>query len=488
MRMTGALAVAVPLGVHAAPRATAPGAAAGARDNVVLRWNTAILNAVAATSMGPPVVARALAVVNTAMYDAWAAYTPLCHGTQLGGSLRRPPAERTTARKSEAISYAAYRAAANLWPTEQKRFATLMRQLGFDPTLNPSGHSSPPGVGATACAALMAFRQHDGSNQLGDLHRGAYSDYTGYEPSNAPMAVADFKPSTVRNPSKWQPLIYVDSTGKRVTQKFVTPQWNHVVPFALPSDSFGQSLTGPPKHGSAAYTKEAQQLIALSAGLTDEQKMIAEYWQLGPQTVQPPGRWIEIGQYVSRRDHHSLDQDAKMFFALANAVFDAGIAAWNDKRHYDSVRPITSIRYLYHGKKITAWGGPDKGTRAIDGGTWLPYQKATFPTPAFAEYVSAHSTFSGAAAQVLQDFTGSDHFGGSVTLPAGSSVIEPGHTPHHAVKLSWSTFTDAANQAGISRRYGGIHFKAGDLDGRKLGFLVGTLVTAKANEYILGLA
>ena len=102
--------------------------------------------------------------------------------------------------------------------------------------------------------------------------------------------------------------------------------------------------------------------------------------------------------------------------------------------------------------------------------------------------MSAHSTFSAASAQVLGKFTGSDSYGGSVTLPVGSSFIEPGLTPHQDVTLSWPTFTDAANQAGISRRYGGIHFEQGDLDGRSLGLQVGTLVWAKANEYILGLA
>jgi hypothetical protein len=90
----------------------------------------------------------------------------------------------------------------------------------------------------------------------------------------------------------------------------------------------------------------------------------------------------------------------------------------------------------------------------IDGGDWLPYQPATFPTPPFPEYPSGHSTFSAAGATILALFTGSDTFGGSVTIPAGSSTVEPGISPRTDVTLSWPTFTAAANEAGISRRYG----------------------------------
>jgi len=158
-----------------------------------------------------------------------------------------------------------------------------------------------------------------------------------------------------------------------------------------------------------------------------------------------------------------------MFFALNNAMFDASIVAWDDKGLYDSVRPITAIRILYRGTPVRAWAGPYSGTRAIDGGQWRPYQPPTAPTPPFAEYASGHSNFSAAAARILALFTGSAAFGLSVSIPAGSSAIEPGAVPAHDVLLRWDTFTEAANQAGLSRRYGGIHFEQGDLDARRTG-------------------
>jgi hypothetical protein len=227
-------------------------------------------------------------------------------------------------------------------------------------------------------------------------------------------------------------------------------------------------------------------LVEISAGLTDRQKMIAEYWSDGPNSEQPPGHWALFAQFVSARDHHTLDDDVKMFFALSNAIFDAGIAAWDAKRTYDSVRPVTAIALLYKGKTIRAWGGPGKGTVEVDGARWVPYQAATFPTPPFPDYVSGHSTYSAAAARILALWTGSDHFGNSVTFPAGSSKIEPGTMPDRPISLNWPTFTDAADEAGMSRRYGGIHFRGADLAGRLLGRFVATEAWQKAQSYFDG--
>ena len=114
--------------------------------------------------------------------------------------------------------------------------------------------------------------------------------------------------------------------------------------------------------------------------------------------------------------------------------------------------------------------------------------RTTFPTPPFPSYISGHSTFSAAGAIILSDWTGSDTFGASVTFAPGSSVIEPGLTPATSIALVWPTFTDASNQAGISRRYGGIHFKADDLTGRAVGKKIGNQAWLKAQSYFNGKA
>lgn len=290
-------------------------------------------------------------------------------------------------------------------------------------------------------------------------------------------------PAKVVNVNHCQPLQYRDRYGQFVTQEFVGAQWYKVIPFALTSGDALRSLLsdpGPPTFGTKEFVQEAADLVAISANLTDEQQMIAEYWSDGPNSEQPPGHWDLFGQFVSARDRHTLDDDVKLFLALSNGVSDAGIAAWDAKRAFDSVRPVTSIPYLFNGKKIMSWAGPGLGTRLIDGWNWIPYQPSTFPTPPFPEYISGHSAFSAAGARILKLFTGSDSFDDFVTLPAGSSKIEPGITPRHDVTLKWATFREAANEAGISRRYGGIHFELSDLAGRTAGRIVADQVWAKA--------
>jgi hypothetical protein len=430
-------------------------------------------------------VARALAIVHTCIYDAWAAYDQHALGTRLGGSLRQHPSHRRIANKNKAISFAAYRAVVDLFPGDKAPvFDPLMAKLGYDPNDTTTDTTTPSGVGNVACAAVLNFRHHDGSNQLGNLTASGipYADYTGYVPVNLPSTVP-VNPATVIDVNHWQPLQYFDASGAFVTPKFIAPHCYKVVPFALTSaDQFRSQIAqaGPALFGSAAFVQQAQDLITISAHLTDQQKMIAEYWADGPHSELPPGHWDLFAQFVSARDHHELADDVKMFFVMTNAIFDAGIVAWDAKRAFDSVRPLTAIPFLFKGQQIQAWGGPFKGTIIMDGGDWIPYQPSTFPTPPFPECSSGHSTFSAAGAEILKIFTGSDIFGGSVTLPAGSSKIEPGLTPAQPVTLTWQTFTQAANQAGISRRYGGIHFEVGDLTGRATGRLLADQVWAKA--------
>lgn len=454
------------------------------RPTVIVQWNAAAVQGVRDAAPGPPMVARDLAIVHTCMFDAWAAYDAKAVGTQLGGSLRRPAAERTLANKQKAVSYAAYRALLDLLPIDKATlYDPLMRSLGYDPSDQSTDTTTPQGVGNVACAAVLAYRHNDGSNQL-----NGYKDYTGYVASNAPSTVP-VAPGRISDVNQWVPLQYVDATGTFVTQKFLGAQWYKVIPFGMTSPSqfrAAAAIFGPAKSGSAAFVAQAQELITLSANLNDIQKMIAEYWANGPHTETPPGHWALFGEFVSQRDGHTLDDDAKMFFVLSNAVFDAGIAAWDAKRAFDSDRPVSAVPFLFQGQQIQSWGGPYKGTVTEDGSQWIPYQPDNFPTPPFPEFISGHSTFSAAAAEVLKRWSGSDNFGNSVAFAPGTSTIEPGLTPVLPVTLYWPTFSAAADEAGISRRYGGIHYYAGDIVGRFVGRLVAQQVWTKAMTYING--
>jgi vanadium-dependent haloperoxidase-like protein/uncharacterized protein DUF6851 len=462
-----------------------PPGATPREDSVVVRWNQALLQAVRDSKLGPPMVARALAVAHTCAYDAWAAYDRDAVATQVGDALRQASAHRTLENKEKAISFATYRAAVDLFPgSKSSVFEPLMAELGYD----PSDSAGAAGVGLTCAQAVIDFRHDDASNQL-----NGYADTTGYTPTNTAMDLrpgAAFDPETVHDPDRWQPLRYIDAAGNDVTPKFIGPHWMHVKPFATPP---AVADRGPATYGTQAYIDQARALIDFSAALTEEQKMIAEYWADGPHSELPPGHWDLFAQFVARRDRHGpsehgIDLDVKLFFALTNAIFDAGICSWSNKRVWDSVRPITAIRYLFEGHTIRAWAGPYQGTQDIDGARWLPYQAATFPTPPFGEYSSGHSNFSAAGAEILRLFTGSDRFGAAVTFPKGSAKFEPGAVPVADLTLSWATFTEAANEAGLSRRYGGIHFLQGDLDGRATGRQAADAAWARARRYWAGTA
>ncbi len=495
LSMVLGLIVALAFGLITVVGQRAAGAAAG--DSVVLAWNQQVLDSIAATKTAPTIAARSLAVTHTAIYDGWAAYDPVAVGTRLGGDLRRPADERTVENKNRAISFAAYAALVDLFPTRQSTFSQQMTDLGY--ATDGSDTSTAATVGTTAARAVLEFRHHDGANQLGDEPGGtpgkAYSDYTGYQPVNTWNEVKD--------PDRWQPLCVplpppgaTECTGK--IQTYLTPQWSRVAPFALTSP--GQfrppgpyTYLGADGKPSGFYRDEVDKMTQYSKQLDDFRKTTAEYWEDGPGTVTPPGHWNQFAQWVARRDANTVDEDARMFFALNGALLDASISAWDGKGRWDSVRPITAIRFLYRGKIIQAWGGPYKGPSYIKGEDWIPYRPANEVSPPFAEYASGHSTFSMAAAEALTGFTGRGNFELKVTIPAGSSQVEPRTAtqpgvPAKPITLSWTNFRYAAEQAGLSRQYGGVHFEHGDKDARAAGSQVGKNAWAKALTYFSGTA
>lgn len=234
-----------------------------------------------------------------------------------------------------------------------------------------------------------------------------------------------------------------------------------------------------------------------------------------------------------------LEWDVKLYFALNAALHDAACAAWTLKRHYDGWRPIAAIRYMgergqsslpgtpsYHrdglplvsnlievvtvetakpggrhaglqvgGIALRVWPGQPtipaaqhSGTRWIMAADWLPYQKKTFVTPAFPGYISGHSTFSRSAAEVLAAITGSAFFPGGMgvqNLPADVTLtFERG--PSEALQLQWGTYFDAADQAGLSRLWGGIHVSVDDLTGRIVGATCGQGAWNLARRYFDG--
>jgi hypothetical protein len=472
-----------------------PAQAATLGQSIVKDWNNIALEAIKNSRPGPTQAARALSIVHTGMYDAWAAYDPVAIGTQLC-DLQLPDSENTLASKAEAISYAAYNTLIDQFPTQKSSFDNLMATLGLNPN-NTS--SSAAAIGKQTAQALLDFRRDDGSNQYGNLGSSGipFSDYTGYTPVNPPDTLTNTNPNTIVDPDRWQPLQLPNGT----VQQFITPYWNRVTPFGLESGDQLRPAEDPKKFSEdpEAYIKQAEKVVKISGNLTDKEKAIAEWWAAGPGTVSPLGLWDQFAQEISTKNNYNLDDDVKLFFALNNAYLDASIATWDAKVAFDYVRPATAIHYLASQglfpndgesfrinpetgvQEVFAWAGSGRGSQWILGTEWRPYLGVT---PPFAEFVSAHSTFSGAAAEILRTYTGSDTLGTSRTLPRTSSV-EPGGFASE-VTLSWDTLTQAVEEAGFSRLYGGIHFDDGNLVGQSMGRDAARLTWKKAQYYIQG--
>lgn len=489
-------------------------------------WDRVIRQAVINNKSGPTVASRAYSIMHTAMFDAWAAYDPDAISTQNDDRISRPVTENTIANKTEAMSFAAYSVLRELFPEQKATFDELMQQLKFDPNNKTIDQSTAPGIGNKSASVILEQHYRDRSNFLGRDANGTqgipYSDNSNYQPVNQPDKITDIE--------RWTPEHVPIDDPKGKEQKFLTPQWGELIPFALetadvfrPSapESFllvdgkvdleNKTITtddgkvvkiDPDQIGKTInpdFIDSAEQIVDISANLTDKQKLIAEFWENGAGTSYPPGTWMGIGEFVSARDNHALDDDAKMFFSLSNALCDACIATWDAKRYYDYTRPVRAIRELgklgligeydplLGGYAIDAWGGVNKGTQKILAEDFITYQNPNGnPSPPFPEYTSGHSAFSAAGAEILKLFTGSDYYGASVTLEPGQSRFEPGVTPDEKITLEWDTFSEAAREAGMSRLYGGIHFADGNRFGQILGTEVADAVWNKAQFFIQG--
>jgi hypothetical protein len=370
----------------------------------------------------------------------------------------------------------------------------LLRGQGYDPANETLDLSTPAGVGNAAAAAVIAYRHTDGSNQL-----AGYANNTTYASMNTW--------SVVNDKWSWQPLCVLTPAGvaagatpfpaectapNYTIQKPLTPQWPGIQPFGPRKAETGYppefALPGPPKNADGTYsTADIDDELTVTANLSDVQKAKAEYWADGPGSEFPPGHMALFAQAFSRMKGNTADQDVKLFFALGNALLDASIFSWTAKYQYDSARPTTGIRERYRDKLVTSWLGPNKGYGKVLGQYWLPYQQLNVVTPAFPEYVSGHSTFSAAGRAVINQFFGTDTFNAKVTIRKGTSKFEA-NTPAKDVVLSWRTLDGMADEAGMSRRYGGIHYRSGDQHGRTLGALAGYNVWVKAQTYFNGTA
>ena len=283
----------------------------------------------------------------------------------------------------------------------------------------------------------------------------------------------------------------------------------------------------------------------------DYTRVLAEFWADGPDSETPPGHWFVILNEINEHPQLErkfegigpelghLEWDVKSYFALGGAMHDVAISAWGIKGWYDYIRPVSAIRAMgdlgqssqvngpsYHASglaiqegfielvgesdplagtdnahvdkiKVQSWRGPDyvadptsdvAGVGWILAENWWPYQRPSFVTPPFAGYVSGHSTYSRAAAEVLTAFTGDRYFpGGRSTFAIEKDrflKFEKG--PSVEMTLEWATYYDASDQCSLSRIWGGIHPPADDIPGRQIGIEIGNDAFAHAKQYFIG--
>jgi hypothetical protein len=483
-------------------------------------------------------------------------------------------------------------------------FADAMDALCYPIATTTTEGDTPAAVGNRIAKAVLAAGLADGSNQANGYAAPDYAPVN--PPLVVAQSGVTLTDPNRWQPLQLAHMISQNGIPiENGVQQAIGPHWGHVKSFALPdAGTTGVPIDPgpPPELGTAtdqAYKDAAIEVIRYSSQLdptSDETidispgalggndlgtndghghevnpatgqpypanvvnrgdfgRALTEFWADGPKSETPPGHWNVVANSVSDEldpdlriagagePLDRLQWDVKLYFALNGAVHDAAIAAWGLKGRYDSVRPISMIRYLgglgqssdpdqpsydpeglplvpdlvevitadttarggrhaalagHEGEiAIRAWQGNPEDPKTGTGGVawmlaadWVPYQVPTFVTPAFPAYVSGHSTFSRAAAEVLTGFTGSEYFPGgssSWTTKAGELKVESG--PTNDVTLEWATYYDAADQAGVSRLYGGIHIPADDFTGRQLGSQCGKEAWALAEHYFAGTA
>ncbi len=434
-------------------------------QNLAYSWGEMALKATANDTERfkprPTITSRYLGLIFTAVFDAWSRYDSVAVPVYLTSVERRPKSERNLKNKEIAISYAAFRAMNEYYYADKALFSKFMMELGFDPKDFSLDPNTPIGIGNLAAMAVIDARRGDGSNQYGEEHGSngtPYFDYTGYQPVNSADENID--------DNRWQPKYFSDGKGGKFAPGCLTPFWDKVKPVGLKSGN--QFRPGPPPLiGSEQLENEVREVMEMQAKLTDQQKALVEFMRDGPQSVQQAGHWLKFAQDVSRRDDHTLDQDVKMYFYNQITAMDAFIASWDSKMYYDFARPYALVHRYFKNQTITAWGGPEKGMIEMKGKEWRPYSPDVFLCPPFPSYTSGHSTISGACAEALKLWTGSDTFGEKITLVPGI-LTEPDHIGD-SVTLEFPTFTETANMAGISRVLGGYHIQSDNLAGLELG-------------------
>lgn len=405
------------------PRAVLAADGAGAAG-VVNDWYRLVLELVRHTAtMSPPVASRAFAYLGVTAWEALSGPGRLSLAGQVTALTplpARPAGLNDAAVLQAAMATTLTALFANTGPTGQRAVAAMARRLDERVTagLAPDLAAASTAHGRAVAEHILAWSQDDG---------GAVIDNLGFPQT----------PSVAEHPQDWVPTSLV-----ALQQAPLLPTWGSNRTFAMPA-GVTCALPAPPEYsedpGSDFY-KQAKEVYDTSLTLTDEQKTIARFWSDDPMlSSTPPGHWVAIAADILEEQDAPADRRAEVMALLGITLADAFIACWRDKYAFNLLRPVTYIRRLI-----------DKN--------WEPL----LITPPFPEYPSGHSSQSGAAATVLTGLFGE-----------GFAFVDRTHADEGMDGRPFPDFWTAARDAGISRLYGGIHFRAAIERGLDQGACVG---------------
>lgn len=403
---------------------------------VLLMWHKLILELVRHTSTYvPPVAARAFAYIGITAHEALASGNPrlVSLAGQLTDLAPLPP-RPSGAFDEPCVLHAALQVAvaelfANTGPTGQRAVEAMGRKLGETARAGIDGGVVDRSVahGRAVAGHILAWARADG---------GAVIENMGFP--------AEYTPGT--RPQDWVPTSLI-----RLQQAPLLPQWAECRPFVLPA---ADACDAPPhpaydEAAGSEFHAYAQEVYDTGRSLTEEQKLIARFWSDDPMlSPTPAGHWIAIVLQIADRDALPVELVSATLAKLGVAQADAFISCWSTKFRYNLLRPVTYIR------------------RHID-----PAWEPLLITPPFPEYTSGHSTQSGAAATVLAAMLGEDF-----------AFDDETHVDDDLPVRRFPSFAAAAEEAAVSRLYGGIHFRFGNEAGLAQGRRVGAYAAALRTE------
>lgn len=452
----------------------------------VSEWVELLLKKIATNKLGPTVSSRWLFIMASLLYNSYQYITP-----------EKTPLDNEYWNSSEKGIFSTDTSYIQTWvelscqyivPKLVKNFMNVsIVSIELENMIN--SHKPLVNIDTVSFNKLQVLLDNYLINRDNDGWKST-TTFDGILPNGNSVIYADNSQSQNLNnlvePNKWTPLQFGSSK-----KNYLTPEWGTKNKGILSDNDFTELINMADQlfPSDIQYEYEMKQTQEMTQNLTQEQKMIAEYWAGGPGTVTPPGMWVVFLDIYMRSNTIDLVKEIKSYAIVCSALYQSSICAWRLKRNHLQARPVQKIRQYEYGNPLSqSWN------RKTEGQYWLPYQELNFVTPPFPDFVSGHSTFSSASSRIFCYLFESDTI--NLKIPATNNSIVQYLSPvltitknfsinnvfilpnvstiekspfQTSIVLHWNTWSDMARSSGISRLYGGIHIQSSNQAGQLLG-------------------